>query len=252
MAEQRWNAVDYAAHARFVSDLAGPVLDLLEMRAGERILDLGCGDGALTEELAARGARVTGIDSSPAMVAAARARGVEAAHVDARALPFRREFDAVFSNAVFHWIPDLSVVFKGVHRALKPAGRFVGECGGHGCVAAICTALSAVAQRRGLVPAMPWRFRTPEELEEALVTAGFEPTRIALVPRPTLLASGMDPWLRIFAGWLFEPLPPAEREAALAETVELLRPVLCDSRGRWTADYVRLRFAARKDRVRSR
>jgi SAM-dependent methyltransferase len=221
------------------------VLDLLAPRAGERILDLGCGDGALTAQLAALGVSVVGIDSSPEMLTAARGRGVHVEEIDARELPFSREFDAVFSNAVLHWIPDLTPVLAGVRRALKPGGRFVGECGGHGCVAAVCTALVAVAARRGLSVTLPWEFRTTEDFEQDLVAAGFEPVVVRLVPRPTPLASGMAAWLRTFAGSIFDALPETEREAAYAETVELLRPSLCDSRGRWTADYVRLRFAAR-------
>jgi SAM-dependent methyltransferase len=246
MTSQQWNAGDYASNARFVSDLGQPVLDLLQLRAGERILDLGCGDGALTEQLVAQGATVIGIDTSPELLAAARARGLDVRLLDARALSFAGEFDAVFSNAVLHWISDLTPVLNGVHRALRSNGRFVGEFGGHGCVAAVCTALRAVAVRRGVDLRLPWNFATVEDFEACLAETGFEALFVRLVPRPTLLPSGMGPWLQTFAGWAFDALPQAQREAAFAETVELLRPALCDSRGRWTADYTRLRFAARR------
>jgi SAM-dependent methyltransferase len=249
VASQEWNAVDYASNARFVSDLGEPVLDLLQAQAGERILDIGCGDGALTERLAAQGVVVVGIDSSPQMVAAARARGLDVRLADAQALSFDDEFDAVFSNAVLHWIPDFAPVLGGVRRALHPHGRFVGEFGGHACVAAVRTALMAVARRRGIGLTLPWNFPTPEEFEECLVAAGFVADVVRLVPRPTFLPSGMPAWLRTFAGWAFDPLPEAERESAFAETVELLRPTLCDSHGRWTADYTRLRFAARPSKI---
>ena len=245
MGLQEWNAVDYASNARFVSDLGEPVLDLLQARAGERILDLGCGDGALTERLSAQGVSVVGVDSAPPMVAAARARGLDVRLADARSLSFEHEFDAVFSNAVLHWIPDFTPVLAGVRRALRPDGRFVGEFGGHACVAAVRTALMAVARRREINLTLPWNFPTPEEFEECLVAGGFVPDVVLLVPRPTFLPSGMAAWLRTFAGWAFDPLPEWERESAFDETVELLRPTLCDSRGRWTADYTRLRFAAR-------
>jgi SAM-dependent methyltransferase len=245
MSTQRWDATDYASNARFVADLAGPVVELLAPRPGDRILDLGCGDGALTEQLASLGTSMVGVDASAEMVAATRARGLDVRLVDACALPFRSEFDAVFSNAVLHWVPDLAPVLAGVRRALKPRGRFVGECGGHGCVAAVCTALTAVAARRGLRTDLPWTFRTAEDVEEALARAGFESISVQLVPRPTFLASGMAAWLRTFAGWMFDGLPAEEREGAFAEVVGLLRPQLCDSRGRWTADYVRVRFSAR-------
>ena len=243
---QCWDPTDYAANARFVADLGQPVLDLLQPQPGERILDVGCGDGALTARLAERGAIVMGIDASAELLTAARARGLDARLMDARALTFTEEFDAVFSNAALHWIPVLTPVLQGVHRALRPHGRFVGECGGHGCVAAVLTSLRAVAARRGVEIAWPWRFPTVDEFEAVLVETGFEVVDVRLVPRPTPLPSGMAAWLHTFAAWAFERLPEAERTAAFAETVELLRPSLCDSQGRWTADYMRLRFVARR------
>ena len=126
---QTWSAADYAAHARFVSDLGQPVLDLLAPRPHERILDLGCGDGALTEKLVRAGAIVVGVDPAADFVAAAAARGLDARQLDAQSLPFDAEFDAVFTNAVLHWIPDLDAALRGIRRALRPQGRFVGECG---------------------------------------------------------------------------------------------------------------------------
>jgi len=242
---QTWNAADYAANARFVSDLGQPVLDLLAPRAGERILDVGCGDGALTERLVQAGATVVGVDPSPGFVAAAAARGIDARQIDAQALPFEREFDAVFTNAVLHWIPDLDAALRGVHRALKAGGRFVGECGGHGNVAAVSTALQAIALRHGVRAQLPWRYPTPDDFTARLISAGFRPFSVELIPRPTPLASGMAAWLRTFAGPVFEQLPSATRESALDETVDLLRWSLRDEQGRWTADYVRLRFTAR-------
>jgi SAM-dependent methyltransferase len=244
MSAQRWDAADYAANARFVSDLGQPVLDLLQPQPGERILDIGCGDGALTERIAATGVQVVGIDPSPDLAAAARGRGLDVRPFDARALPFDHEFDAAFTNAVLHWIPELDVVLASVHRALKSRGRFVGEFGGHGCVAAVCTAIRAVGRAHGIQAALPWRFPTDDEFASLLTAAGFQPDLVKLVPRPTFLPSGMEAWLRTFAATAFAPLDDGERETALRETVELLQPSLCDGQGRWTADYMRLRFAA--------
>jgi SAM-dependent methyltransferase len=242
---QTWNAADYAANARFVSDLGQPVLDLLAPRAGERILDVGCGDGALTEKLVRAGATVVGVDPAPDFVAAAVARGLDARRLDAQALPFEAEFDAVFSNAVLHWVPDLDAALRGIRRALRPGGRFVGEFGGHGNVAAVSTALRAVGRRHGVDVRMPWHYPTPADFSRRLLEAGFTPVSVELIPRPTPLPSGMAAWLRTFAGPIFEQLPAEVREAALDDAVDLLRWSLCDEQGQWSADYVRLRFEAK-------
>jgi trans-aconitate methyltransferase len=247
---QRWNAASYALNADFVPALGQPVLDLLQPRLGERILDLGCGDGALTEKLVALGARVVGVDAAPDMIAAARRRGLDAREMDARALVFEREFDAVFSNAALHWIkddPDAPIV--GAFRALRAGGRFAGELGGHGCVAAITVALVATLERRGVGDAaswIPWYFPTVEDYEERLRRAGFVPQSAQLIPRPTPLPTGMRGWLETFANPFAAALPGEERGEFLDEVTGLLQPVLCDGDGRWTADYMRLRFAAVK------
>jgi len=247
---QTWNAAGYSANAHFVPALGQAVLDLLSARPGERILDLGCGDGALTEKLVALGARVVGIDSSPEMIAAARGRGLDARLMDARSLAFDDEFDAVFSNAALHWIKDdPDAPIAGAFRALKAGGRFVGEMGGHGCVAAIHVALLATLERRGIRDAARWiptYFPTAGEYETRLRRAGFAPQSVQLIPRPTPLPTGMRGWLETFAVAYCAALPPGDRDAFLEEVTALLQPVLCDSQGRWTADYIRLRFAAVK------
>jgi trans-aconitate methyltransferase len=246
MQQQTWDAIDYATNARFVSDLGEPVVELFAPQAGERVLDLGCGDGALTERLAAAGASVVGADLSPELLTAARARGLDARLLDAQALPFTEDFEGVFTNAVLHWVPDQTAMLAGVHRALRPGGRFVGEFGGHGCCAAICTALRAVARHRRVDVRLPWYFPTPDEFGQRLAASGFEVVSAQLVPRPTPLPSGIDTWLRTFTSTVVGQLPEAEREGALSDVIDLLRPALCDSRGRWTADYIRLRFVARR------
>ena len=247
---QEWNAEQYARNARFVSDLGQAVLDLLNPQPGERILDLGCGDGALTERLVAAGANVVGVDSSADMVRAAKDRGLDARVVDGYTLEFDSEFDAVFSNAAMHWMKrDPDAVVAGVYRALKPGGRFVAEMGGHGCVAAITVALCATLQEGGLSnPAdlIPWYFPTPDEYQARLEAAGFAIEHIALIPRPTPLPTGMRGWLDTFAIPFTTTLPEYKRGEFLDEVTEKLRPVLCDSNGRWTADYMRLRFLARQ------
>ena len=148
--QQPWSASNYAEHGRFVADLAGGVFELLNPQRGERILDLGCGDGALTKKLVETGASVVGVDSSADMIAAAKSLGLDARLISAENLSFESEFDAVFSNAALHWMHDQNAVLAGVARALKPGGRFVAEMGGHGNIAAIEVALRAVFARNGL------------------------------------------------------------------------------------------------------
>lgn len=248
MAQQDWQAARYEHHAGFVAELGQPVVELLAARAGERILDLGCGDGALTLRLAAPGCAVVGIDAAPDMVQRAQQRGLDARLMDGHALTFERCFDAVFSNAALHWMrQDPAAVAAGVARALVPGGRFAGEMGGHGNVAAIVTALVAVLDARGLdgAAAIPWYFPTADEYRAVLEGAGLAVERMALIPRPTLLPTDMAGWLATFALPFLGRLAESERAAARDDVLRLLRPSLCDGRGRWSADYVRLRFLAR-------
>jgi trans-aconitate methyltransferase len=248
-ARQRWNADTYAANARFVADLTGEVLAWLDPKPGEAILDLGCGDGALTVRLVQAGATVVGVDVSDSLLDAARARGLDVRPMDGQALTFDSQFDAVFSNAALHWMREARAVIVGVNRALKPGGRFVAEFGGHGNVAAIVTAMRATALRRGGDPdlAGPWFFPTPEVYADMLEGEGLTVRRIGLYPRPTPLKTGMREWLKVFRLPFFEQFGD-EREAVLSEVESLLAPCLSDAGGQWTADYVRLRVEAVKGR----
>lgn len=248
MTTQQWNPDTYARNARFVSDLGAGVLDWLAPRPGEQVLDLGCGDGALTEKLVAAGCRVIAVDSSAEQIGAARARGLDARRGNAETLPFQAEFDAVFSNAVLHWIRDAQAVLASVHRALKPGGRFVAEFGGAGCVETVRLALIDAARRRGLDGAAldPWFFPTEAAYRALLEAQGFTVHGITLFPRPTPLPGDITDWLETFAQPFLGAVAADERAAFVQEVRRAVQPALFDASRGWSADYVRLRFDARK------
>ena len=248
---QNWDAQQYSEQARFVSDLGMPVVELLAPRKGERVLDLGCGDGVLTAKLVALGCDVVGADGSASMVSAAKALGLDARVIDGQALAFDREFDAVFSNAALHWMKQPQSVIDGAFRALKPGGRFVGEFGGHGNVATLVNALEAGLRTRGVDPRPfnPWYFPTDEQYRSLLSARGFVVANSTLFARPTLLPGDVVGWLETFAQPFAAALTELERPAFFQSVMEACRPKLCGVDGRWTADYVRLRFAATKPAV---
>lgn len=246
----RWDANDYARNASFVPALGAAVLDLLAAAPGERILDLGCGDGVLTERIVTAGAEVVGIDGSAAMVDAARARGIDARVVDGQAMEFAAEFDAVFSNAALHWMLDAPAVACGVFAALRPGGRFVGEMGGAGNIRRLRAAIRAEAEARGYpVPADdPQWYPTVEEFGAVYAAAGFIDIDARLIDRPTPVPAGPAAWFRTFrAGFLDSAkVPEAEQEAVAAAAAARLPADMTGPDGVFAADYVRLRFTMRK------
>ncbi len=236
-----WNPESYAQNARFVSDLGEPLLDLLAAQPGETILDLGCGDGALTEKVAAPGAIVFAVDSSLAQVAAARRRGLNALVMDGQALGFKPRFDAMLSNAVLHWLKRPEKAIHGVAACLRPGGRFVGEFGGKGNVETIRAALHAGLVKRGVDP---WYYPSVEEFSLLLRQCDFTIDFIDLIPRPTKLPGDVIAWLKIFAQPFTKALAESERKDYLDEVRNELQPKLRGPDGVWFADYVRLRFRA--------
>ena len=245
---QTWDPEAYAREGAFIHGLAGGVVDWLAPRAGEHILDLGCGDGQLTARLVAAGVEVRGVDASAAMVSAARARGIAADEATAENLPYAdASFEAVFSNAALHWVRDQDAMMAQVHRVLKPCGRFVAEMGGHGNIAAIRVALIAVLERHGFAGAEEGvnYYPTPEAYTSRLEAHGFKVERMELIPRPTPLeSSGMAGWLRTFRRGVLDHIPEELRAQVVDECCALLAPALRDENGNWVADYVRLRFVA--------
>ena len=248
MQQQTWRPKDYNAHASFVSSLGSPVVTLLNPRSGEKILDLGCGDGTLAAEIQRVGARVVGVDSSPEMIAAATARGVQASVMSGDALTFTNEFDAVFSNATLHWIPNYRAVLSGVCGALKEQGRFVGEFGASGNVQRLVEGIEAVFARNPDFGTFknPWYFPNESDYAAALEAGGFRVTSIETIVRPTPLPTGVREWLKVFANNVLSGLSAEQGERFLEQVEESVRPSLYDHAKGWSADYVRLRFAATK------
>jgi trans-aconitate methyltransferase len=243
-----WRADDYATHGRFVPELGAELVTWLAPAHGEHILDVGCGDGALTARILAAGADVVGVDTAAELVTVAQRRGVDARLADAHALSFVEQFDAVFSNASLHWMRDPDAVLDGVYRALRPGGRFVAELGSAGNIATVVDALEAALERRGLDPRVsnPWYFPSASEYRQRLASHGFMVTALRTFARPTLLPSDLCGWLQTFAHPFLRELPAGTQDAYLDEVVQTLKPRLQGPRKRWTLDYVRLRFSAHK------
>ncbi|HET9958940.1 MAG TPA: methyltransferase domain-containing protein [Polyangiaceae bacterium] len=250
---QAWQPQKYEQRAGFVQSGGVPVVELLAPRAGERILDLGCGTGTLTQTIAEAGAEVLGIDNSESMIQAARAKypnlafeiqsGEELTYVD--------RFDAVFSNAALHWMHRAEDVARGVYRALRPGGRFVAEFGGAKNVHHVRAAVDAAARELGLPipqPYAPWYFPKLGEYTSLLENAGFDVRFAQHFERPSPMPdqggeSGIASWLDIFARQLFQMVPAAQRARFLAAVEQHARPQLFRD-GTWWIDYTRLRLVA--------
>jgi trans-aconitate methyltransferase len=246
MTATTWNSQSYSRNARFVSELGEPLLALLDPQPGEWIVDLGCGDGALTEKIAARGTITFGVDSSAELLGAARLRGLKLARMDGQCLGLKRCVDAVFSNAALHWMKRQDAVVEGVARCLKTGGRFVGELGGKGNVQAIRGVLHGALRKRSIDPSSvdPWYFPSAEEYAALLTKCGFAVASIESIPRPTRLPGDMREWLSVFAQPFTRAVPEREADAFLDEVCAALEPELRKADGSWYADYVRLRFRA--------
>ena len=242
---QKWDSSSYQRDTGFVSVYGEDVLSWLAARPGERILDLGCGDGILTRKIAESGADVVGCDASESFIETATAAGLDARLMDGQALTFDHEFDAVFTNAALHWMLRADDVIAGVKRALKPGGRFAGEFGGFGNVAALTAAMRAVGNEMDgdLSLAGPWFFPTVEQYGQMLKTHGFVVDEITTFARPTPLPNGVLSWLQVMRKPFFDQFGDLA-DTVYAKVENALQPSLCDHNGQWFADYVRLRFRA--------
>ncbi|ELY87812.1 type 11 methyltransferase [Natrialba hulunbeirensis JCM 10989] len=246
--DTKWDSTSYDGDHSFVFEYGEDVVDLLEPAPDERILDLGCGTGHLTDQIARSGADVVGLDASAEMLAEARERysDREFVRADARNFSFESEFDAVFSNAALHWIPDQDAVLDSVEASLRPGGRFVAELGGTGNVQSIVDAVRAVASERGYEVDFPWYFPSVGEYATVLESNGFEVRYATLFDRPTELdggADGLASWLAMFGDGLLAAVPEGERADVIAAVEDRLRDEYFVD-GTWVADYRRLRVVA--------
>ncbi len=248
-APSRWDAARYGREYAFVWEYGAGVVELLNPRPGERILDLGCGTGQLTQRIAAAGAEVVGMDRDPAMIAAAQANypGLTFVTGDATGFIFDQPFDAIFSNAALHWIRPPEQAAASIARALRPGGRLVAELGGHGNIQHLAGALQQALAEIGASARNPWYFPGLGEYAALLEANGLAVVSAALFDRPTRLDGDapIENWLRMFGGWAIDGVPEARRPALFRRVEELARPALYRD-GAWWADYRRLRLAAIK------
>jgi SAM-dependent methyltransferase len=243
-----WDAEQYEGKHSFVWRLGAGVVELLAPQSGERILDVGCGTGQLTAEIAKQGAQVVGLDSSATMIGQARQNYPGLAFVlgDATSFHFEEPFDAVFSNAALHWVKEADAAAESIGRALKPGGRFVAEFGGHGNTRSVLSALRAALGPESDARC-PWYYPSIGEYASLLERHGLEVCHAELFDRPTPLEgeNGMEDWLRMFCGSFFKGMPADNVVAKMREVVGLLRPERFRDEV-WTVDYRRLRVLARK------
>ena len=248
----KWDAGLYDEKHSFVWKMAAGLLDLLEPRPGERILDVGCGTGHLTAQIAASGSQVTGVDLSPDMIQQARSEHPALAFqvMDVRELSFPEKFHAVFSNATLHWVTNPGPAVAAISSVIKPGGRFVAEFGGKGNIEGLMLALRRAWRSLGQSQPFPspWYYPGIAEYSSLLELHGLEVTYALLFDRPTTLEdgeNGLRTWLQMFAGPITEKLPAGLADQFISETIREARPTLFPD-GRWTLDYRRLRLLARK------
>ncbi|HEY9696212.1 MAG TPA: class I SAM-dependent methyltransferase [Trichocoleus sp.] len=249
VSEPGWNASLYQKNYGFIWQYGENLIDLLAPQPGERILDLGCGTGQLTTKIAETGAEVVGIDRSPEMIATAKQNYPELLFevADARQLQFPQPFDAVFSNAVLHWILEPDAAIRSIYQALKPGGRLVAEFGGKGNVNGVVAALKEALVAVGCsIDSNLWYFPSISDYTTRLEQQGFEVTYAALFDRRTALASGetgLVNWLQMFAEKFIGGLPNEQQTEVIRSIETRLRPLFFQN-GTWTIDYRRIQIRA--------
>jgi len=241
----KWNPESYNKHTHFVSALALPVVNLLKPQKGEKILDVGCGEGTLALEIECRGAKVIGVDMSAEMVEACRDNGIEAYVGSVTDLPYENAFDSVFSNAMLHWVKDARGAVQNIAKALKVGGCFVCEFGGEGNAYHLVSAMQEVFTNHPEFRAFnnPWYFPSVEEYKALLISEGFDVEYIEIISRPTPM-NDISNWLDIFANGVTSHLTSEQFEVFKKESTEILRDKIYTEEEGWMLDYKRLRVKA--------
>ncbi len=247
-----WNSSLYQEKHAFVWHYGENLLKLLNPQPKERILDLGCGTGQLTAKIAEAGAEVIGIDSAPEMIEQAQQNypQLQFRVADVKNFQLSKPVDAVFSNAVLHWILEADEVISSIHESLKMGGRFIAEFGGKGNIESIVKALYEALEKIGVDAAdlNPWYFPSIGEYAAKLEKQGFEVTYSNLFSRPTLLQdkdAGLANWIKMFGETFFEGLSVEEEIMVIQDVEKQLKPKLYQERN-WFADYRRIQVKAIK------
>ncbi len=249
--EPAWNPEKYDREFAFVSSYGEDLLRLLRPMSNEHILDLGCGTGQLTELISKSVSKITGLDNSPEMIEAARKKypEIDFVHADAAYFDLGFRFDAIFSNAALHWVLAYRSCIESMYRHLKPGGRLVLEMGGKGNINNILLPLRSVLHKYGYTSQSslkPWYFPSIGEYSTALESEGFRVTLAYHFDRPTELKGDITRWLDMFARDFFKEIPSAD-VGKIKKEVQQLAKVNCYKKGRWYADYKRLRIIALKE-----
>ena len=243
----KWNPNTYNKHTAFVSQLALPVVDLLDPKIGEEILDVGCGGGTLAVEIERRGAKVIGVDMSAEMIKQCQAKGIEAYVGSVTDLPYDEEFDSVFSNAMLHWVKDAKSAVQNIAKSLKNGGCFVCEFGGEGNAYTLVSAMEEVFEKHPEFGVFdnPWYFPSVEEYRTLLESEGFKVEYMEIIPRPTPM-DDISNWLDIFANGVTKHLSKEKFKVFKEECRAILKERIYSEDEGWVLDYKRLRVRAIK------
>ncbi len=246
--KEYWDEKNYTENFKFVHEYGEKLLDLLTVPAGSAVVDLGCGNGALTQKLAEK-YRVTGIDRSPEMLARARALYPDIDFICADACDFslERKADAVFSNAVFHWIENQDKLIKNIASNLREGGELVFEFGGKGCADTVHQALYKAFDKYGYEYMLDFYFRSVGEFAPLLEKYGLKVVYAKLYDRPTAQngAGGLQNWIKMFVTTAFNGVAESDKDKIIDEAAKICRPYLFRN-GTWYVDYVRLLMKAVK------